>query len=100
MLDYVLYGPQTAKLVYIISEVPNVIVDRILNELNTGVTFLEGEGAYTGNAQRVILCAFRKHLYKRIRVIVSTEDPKAFMIIFSAHEVFGEGFKNPFADEL
>ena len=100
VLDYVLYGPQTAKLVYIISEVPDVIVDRILNELNTGVTFLEGEGAYTGNTQRVILCAFRKHLYKRIRDIVSTEDPKAFMIICSAHEVFGEGFKNPFADEL
>ena len=100
VLDWVLYGPESAKIVYIISDESEVISKRILNEISSGVTFLEGEGAYTGTKRRVLMCVFRKHHYRKIREIVSSEDTRAFMIVSSAHEVFGEGFKNQFADEI
>lgn len=100
VLDFVLYGPESAKIIYIISDVPDNISQRILTELDTGVTFLDGQGGYSGIKRKVLMCVFRKHLYKRVRDIVVAEDPNAFMIVSSAHEVFGEGFKNPFADEL
>ena len=100
VLDWVLYGPESAKIVYIISDASEAISSRILTEISSGVTFLEGQGAYTGEKRRVLMCVFRKHHYRKIREIVSDEDTRAFMIVSSAHEVFGEGFKNQFADEM
>ena len=100
VLDFVLYGPQGAKVVYIMTEHPAAVADRILGELHTGVTYLSGKGAYTGTDKQILLCAFHKQAYPRVREIVESEDPNAFMIITSAHEVLGEGFKNPRDDEL
>ena len=73
---------------------------RLLNDLGIGVTWLEGIGAYTEEDRRVIFAAFRKQNYQRVRQIVKEEDPEAFMIVTSATEIFGEGFKDHFADEL
>ncbi len=94
LIDVVLYGPDGAKVVYIISDKPEYISKRILAELEIGVTYLEGEGAYTGQGKRVIMCAARKHIFPKIREIVKDEDELAFMIVSSAQEIFGEGFKN------
>ena len=98
--DYVLYGPDGAMVIYIVSANSQSIANRILREINCGVTFLRGEGAYTGTDRDVLMCAFHKYLYSRVREVVQSEDPEAFMIITSAHEILGEGFKDPFADEL
>jgi uncharacterized membrane-anchored protein YitT (DUF2179 family) len=94
VLDFVLYGPDGAKLVYIISDKPDDIANRILRELDVGVTFLEGEGAYTKKAKKVLMCAARKQVFPKIRAIVTEVDEMAFMIVSSAQEIFGEGFKN------
>lgn len=98
--DYVLYGPDGAMVIYIVSANSQSIANRILREINCGVTFLRGEGAYTGTDRDVLMCAFHKYLYSRVRDVVQSEDPEAFMIITSAHEILGEGFKDPFADEI
>ena len=100
VFDYVLYGPDGAMVVYIVSAKHHVIAQRLMREMDCGVTFLRGEGAYTGAERNVLMCAYHKHLYSRVRDVVQEEDPEAFMIITSAHEILGEGFKDPFADEL
>ena len=46
------------------------------------------------------MCAARKQLYPTIRSTVKGVDPKAFMIVSSANEVFGEGFKKYDTPEL
>jgi len=94
VLDFVLYGPNGAKLVYIISDKPDEIAYRLLRELDVGVTFLEGEGAYTKKAKKVLMCAARKQVFPKIRATVTEVDDMAFMIVSSAQEIFGEGFKN------
>ncbi|MCI8370638.1 MAG: YitT family protein [Clostridia bacterium] len=100
--DWVLYGGNSAKLIYIISsdEKSKEICDRLLKELDVGATFVDGEGAYTGDQKRIIMCAIKNFLYPRLRDIVKSIDPKAFVIVSSAKEIYGEGYKDHFDDEL
>ncbi len=99
-LDLVLYGRDGAKLIYIISDNSEKITARLLEELDIGVTYVKGQGAYSGKEKRVIMCVMRKQLAPRTEEIVKEEDPEAFMIISSATEIYGEGYKSYFSEKL
>lgn len=102
LFDLVLYGGNSAKFSYIITteERSAVICDRILKELDISATCVDGKGAYTGNDRRIIMCAAKNYLYPRLRDIVKEVDPGAFMIVSSAKEIYGEGYKDHFDEEL
>lgn len=102
LFDWVLYGGNTAKLVYVITTADNAeaICKKILKELDIGATLIDGEGAYTGNQRRIIMCAAKNFLYPKLRDIVREVDPHAFTIVSSAKEIYGEGYKDHFEDEL
>ena len=100
ILDMVLYGKDEAKLVYIISDSARHITDRVLRELEIGVTYLKGQGAYTNTEKQVILCVLKKRYYPRLEEIVKQTDPGAFLIISSANEIYGEGYKNIYGEKL
>ncbi len=100
VLDLVLYGRDGAKLIYIISDHPEEIAKRLLEELDVGVTYLEGAGAYSGKEKQVIFCVLRKPLSPRAEDIVKKEDPQAFMIVTNATEIYGEGYKSYFGEKL
>ena len=100
VFDIILYGAEGAKLIYIISENWKTIATRMLVELDVGVTFLEGEGAYSNTKKRVIMCVVRKQISPRIEEIVKEDDPEAFMIISSAAEIYGEGYKSIFSEKM
>ncbi len=100
MLDLVLYGRDGAKMIYIISDKPEKITERLLEDLDIGVTYMEGSGAYSGKEKKVIFCVMRKALAPKTEQIVREEDPYAFMIVSSATEIFGEGYKSYFSEKL
>lgn len=100
LLDLVLYGRDGAKLIFIISDSSEAIAQRILEELEVGVTFIQGMGAYSGKEKKVILCIIRKPLSPKVEEIVKEEDPMAFMIFSSATEIYGEGYKSIFSEKL
>lgn len=100
LLDKVLYGGDGGTLFYIVTNRHEVIAKRIMEEVDLGVTYLQGEGAYTGNPKQVLFCVARRQLSPKIRDIVKTEDPAAFLIVTPASEVLGEGFKPHTAEEL
>lgn len=100
VLDLVLYGTDEAKLIYIISDYHEKIASRLLAELDLGVTFIEGAGAYSGKGKRVIMCAVKKTMAPKTEDIVREEDPQAFMIVTSASEIYGEGYKSYFSERL
>lgn len=100
VLDIVLYGRDGAKLIYIISDHSEEITKRLLEELDIGVTYVQGSGAYSGRNKNVILCAIRKQLAPKAEDIVKEEDPLAFMIVTSATEIYGEGYKSYFSEKL
>jgi uncharacterized membrane-anchored protein YitT (DUF2179 family) len=99
-LDVVLYGRDEAKLLYIISSRPEQIAERILADLEIGLTYINGRGAYSGKDKKVILCAMKKTVSPHVETIVKEEDPDAFMIITSATEIFGEGYKSYYSETL
>jgi uncharacterized membrane-anchored protein YitT (DUF2179 family) len=65
----------------------------VLEELQRGVTILEGSGAYTGESRPVLYCVVARSEVATLKAIVHEADPLAFMVIGMAHEALGEGFK-------
>lgn len=100
VLDSVLYGGDSAKLLYIISNNQEKIAKRILDELEIGITYLKAEGAYTQKDKKVIMCICRKYNYTKIRDIIKEEDTDAFFIVSNANEVFGDGYKSHLMEEV
>lgn len=100
LLDVVLYGRDEAKLIYIISDKSESIAKRLLEELDIGVTYMQGSGAYSGRDKKVIMCVMRKPLSPKAEEVVKQEDPLAFMIVTSAMEIYGEGYKSYFGEKL
>lgn len=93
VLDLVLYGLDKGKLVYVISSQNESISKRILYELDSGVTTVNGIGAYSGDERTIILCAIKNHSFPKLRKIVKEEDSGAFLIVSNTTEVFGNGYK-------
>lgn len=99
-LDYVLYGGDGAMMIFIISDNGDRIGERLMQELDVGCTYLEGKGAWTKKEKQVILVVVQKRLGPQVEEIVKTEDSRAFMIESSANEIYGEGYKDLYAEKL
>lgn len=93
VMDGVLYGTDTAKVAYIISDHYQQITDAITKDMGRGVTILHGEGSWSGTEKKVLLCAFKKRQIVELRRTVKELDPDAFLIVCEAHEVLGDGFR-------
>jgi uncharacterized membrane-anchored protein YitT (DUF2179 family) len=92
-IDFTLQGFRPTRMAYIISERPDDIAARVQSATGRGVTFLTGEGAYTGRPYRVILTAVRQAELPVVTEIVRDVDQSAFVIVSEAREVLGYGFK-------
>lgn len=99
-LDYVLYGGDEAKMFYIITESPEQIGNRLMTELEVGVTYLQGKGGWTGNEKQVVFCMVQKRVGPQVEEIVKEEDARAFMVVTSANEIYGEGYKDFFGEVI
>ncbi len=100
VMDTVLYGLDTSKVAYIISDRWRDVADALLRDMERGVTLLHGEGAFTGAEKRVLLVAFKQKEIVRLKRMVHEIDPHAFFIACDAHEVLGEGFGDYQKEEL
>ena len=100
VVDKILYDTGGGILLIIISRRPEAIADRLMNDIDAGVTITEGRGAYTGEDKNVILCVVKKQIFHKAKDLVKEEDPTSFMIVTNASEVFGEGYKPHGAEEL
>lgn len=100
VMDLVLYGLDRAKVAYIISSKPDEVSKAIFQELDRGVTFLHGEGAWSGESKKVLLCAFKQKQIVPLRRMVKEIDPEAFLIVCEAHEVLGDGFRSYHQNDL
>ncbi len=91
-LDAVLYGFNVCKCMYIISEKSEIISQRIISEMNRGATIFESYGAYTKEKRPTIMVAVRQNEYYKLKRIIKTTDPTAFIIVSPANEIVGSGF--------
>ena len=100
LFDTVLYGSDSAKLVYVVSSNPEELTRRFLGELNVGVTSIRAIGSYTGEERVMLLCAMHKKILPQARVVVREVDPGAFLIVTPATQIFGEGFIHHDREEI
>ncbi|GIO67594.1 YitT family protein [Paenibacillus cookii] len=93
VIDAVELGFSYSKVAYIISDHTDRISEAILHELDRGLTKLNAQGGYTGDDRTVLMVVIGQSEATRLKTLVRSVDPKVFVIISSAHEVLGEGFK-------
>ena len=93
LIDLVLEGPNSAHSYFIISDQSDAIAEKIMKEMDRGVTALEAMGMYSHTQKRVLLCVVGRFEAMRLRRIIFETDPHAFVIANKAKEVLGEGFK-------
>lgn len=99
-MDTVLYGMDSAELIYIISNQSQEVARQLLYELGVGVTNLQAKGGFSAGDKQVILCAVKKRFTPEVEEIVKNIDQSAFLIISSASEIYGEGFKDFFIEKI
>ena len=91
--DLIVEGTNYSKAAYIISDKHEVVADKILHELDRGLTGLEARGMYTGTEKRVLMCIVTQKEIVTLKNLVNEVDPKAFVIVSDVREVLGEGFQ-------
>jgi uncharacterized membrane-anchored protein YitT (DUF2179 family) len=93
VVDTTLEGARSVRSAMIVTDQCKEISSRILDEMERGVTILNGTGAYTGEARPVLYCVVTRSEVQQLKRIVHELDPKAFMVVGAAHEALGEGFQ-------
>lgn len=93
MIDITIAGFDESKAVWIISEESKEIGAAIMNRLGRGVTYLHGEGGFTGGRKRVIFCVITRLEEAKMKSIVHELDPAAFLAVGNIHDVKGGRFK-------
>ena len=95
MTNKIIDGFNRRKAILIVSNKATDIADGIIADIGRGVTFLNGEGAYTGDPKKIVMVVVSMTQIAKIKIIVNTVDKNAFMLILSASEVMGRGFSRP-----
>ena len=93
-IDKFIYGFNVSKELIIISSKYEVISKYIINNLDRGCTYLQGEGDYSGKKVKIIYSIVGRNEFIKLKKFIKHEDPKAFISIRESYEILGEGFKS------
>ncbi len=104
VIDFIQEGAYSARGATIISGKSNEIAQKIMTEMDRGVTVLSGRGSFTGENRDVLYCVVGRNEIVRLKAIINTIDPHAFVAVSAVHDVVGEGFtldenKNPIHED-
>ncbi len=93
VIDMVIVGLTSNKACFIMTDRHEAVTQRILKEMERGVTQLYGRGGFTGTERPVILSVIGRSELPKLKAMVLEEDEHAFMIVTEAVEALGEGFR-------
>ena len=91
--DYMLEGPSVIRTVTIVTARPQEVSDVILHVLERGATGWEGTGMYTGETRHILFVTVARTQVTRLRQLVSSVDPDAFIVVGQGHTAYGSGFR-------
>ncbi|GBG57911.1 membrane protein [Sporomusaceae bacterium FL31] len=92
LIDLIQEGPSSAKAFIVMTVMPDRVAQAILAEMERGVTYLQGRGAYTGEVRETLLCVVSTSEVTALKDLIYHIDKSAFVIVADVHEVLGEGF--------
>lgn len=90
--DGLMEGFKYSKSAFIVTDHYEAVADRVLQELDRGLTGLYAKGMYSGTDKCMLYCVVSKKQIVELKDIVSEIDPDAFVIVSDVREVLGEGF--------
>ena len=90
--DLILEGIGYLKGFFIVTTKQDEISERLMLELDRGVTALKGKGMYTKQDRDVLLCVVSRIQFTRVKEIIKEIDPSAFVMVTDMSEALGEGF--------
>ncbi len=91
--EAVTQGSNVVRTALIVTSQPAEVAQKILVEMERGVTLIQARGGYTGVERTVLYCVISRAEVMQVKALVREADPKAFMVIGNAHEALGEGFQ-------
>ena len=92
VLDKMLKGFSSKKLLLILTEKEDDIINYVMNDLNRGITSLFAEGEYTHHKKKMLYCIVTTRQMVELKTAIHEMDPSAFITIVDASEVRGKGF--------
>ncbi|MGH1287364.1 YitT family protein [Bacillus toyonensis] len=92
VMEFVIEGLNPKKAITIISDNPNEIAKKVTTLMDRGVTVYSGHGYYTKTPKEILYIVINKQEVIKLKRIVQTTDPAAFIAIHDVRDVFGEGF--------
>lgn len=92
VIDSILDGGYSAKGILVVSNKNEEIAPLLMTGLERGVTFLSGEGGFSGHSKKIIYMVVSSSELNEVKRIVHEIDEKAFLSIINVHEVEGKGF--------
>ncbi len=95
-VDTVLAGSTEGSVAYAVSNKYEEMAKRVMDEMQRGITYIDGEGGYNNEPKKIIMCAMPSRQFGRFKKIVFEVDPKAFVITVPSKHIIGEGFKQTF----
>lgn len=93
--DRVVYGGRRGKMAMILTKEQPALTARIMKELDRGVTLINSTGGYTGDEQKMILCAVNREEIVLLKRMTYELDPDAFFMMLTTDEVLGYGWLAP-----
>lgn len=91
-IDFVQEGAYAARGAFIISDSQDEIAVKIAAEMDRGVTVFKGYGHYTKADREILYCVVGRNEVMRLKNIITSIDPHAFVSLIDAYDVMGEGF--------
>lgn len=100
VIDFMQEGAYAAKGATIISDKNEEIATKVHQEMDRGVTILRGQGSFSKLERNVLYCVVAKNELVKLKNVITSVDPHAFVAVSDVHDVLGEGFtldenKNP-----
>lgn len=92
VIDMILYGSDGGSEVKIITQHPQKVSQRVIEELERTTTILKGQGAYRKQEAYLVLCMVRKAEFPRLKRMIQETDPEAFVMVTEGTRAFGLGF--------
>lgn len=93
IIDVIVEGASTDKLLFIISDRKPEVKKYILTELNRGGTFIKASGMYSENNKDMVFVVVSRNQLPVVKYRINEIDPAAFITIVNANEIMGQGFK-------
>lgn len=93
IVDKFIQGFDKDKVVFIVTGKCDKVKQAILENLGRGVTYLYGEGAYTGDKKKVIYCILSPRNLEQAKSLIKDIDSSAMISVMDTEEVRGNGFK-------